>query len=1758
MACGTHLKALLKKNWILWKRSCCCSILEIVIPCLFILGLLGIRRLVDTEDIPKKSYVANELYDYSIPSFLNIANDPKQTPRVLSEEALHHERMLDIVRPFIRNCKTSERRNGALGLAPDNFITRELEKYFRPSLDVRFFKDNEDLNRYIESGEYGTDTNLYPFLCFCLVMKESENGNYRYHIRFNTTGPMDDVYDTSSIEGRTIALKVEDWDASKGYLDNGFIRLQTLVDNIILKKDTGKADALINVKTSSLPVPAFYQDDLPTYLQGSTNIYIVLPMILIFLRVIYRVLYEKERKIREGMKMMGMNDSSFYLSWIITYVIIFTVISIIEAILLRASIMKKSNGFIVWVWIWLFLMCLLFQALFVSVFFTRTKSGLIAGFLFFFLLYIINAIVGTNEVPDSTKVWASLSSHAAMAFSADSFLVAEARQGGITPETARIKINGYAVSTSIGFFILNIAFYGLSFIYLDQVFPNEFGRKKHPLFFLDCCLKRNKDKRAKITPQNEEADDMKNKKENVEEVDAGLKELELQNQCIAIRNLFKKYPNGKKAVNDLSLTMYNSQIFALLGHNGAGKTTTISMLTGMIDITSGSAKIGSYDVQTEMETIRKSLGVCPQHDILFGDLTVKEHLELFATFKGMNPKEIPDAVEKIIADLDFIEKKNYLSKNLSGGQKRKLSVGIAFIGGSKIILLDEPTSGMDTSARRHIWEILKNYKQDKIVILTTHFMDEADFLGDRIAIMGEGELKCCGSSVFLKNKFGVGYNLILVKAEMSHNPRIPEFINRHVPEARLLSDVSAEISFQLPLTAVSKFKNLFENLDKSLKDLGILSYGISITTLEEVFLKIAEGDIKKEAHDFQKEESLKAHKNEIDNFDLNSVRIRSPIKLFFIHFWALLLKKIQYYKRDKKGLMCEIMMPIIMITVGLGIMTIKFVIESPALEMLPNLYSTPLPTVYSGSADPNTMMALLEKMDSRIKLSYTSQSSAADWDNYLFDNRRSDQRGSYFIQEIDRNRQVYSYISLFNTTSPDSVSVFINRMNEAILKYATGNNQISLVAVNEPMPLTRTSKSIENTADGFIGAIIFVIALAFIPASLIVYIIKERQYNVKHQQMVSGVSLFAYWMSNFCVDIVKYLIPAIWGAVMCKAFSITSMIEDDNWGVTWLLFILYGFAVIPFTYLSSFLFNDYGAGQLASFFFNMIVGCIINIVMWVLRIIPSSRNFAKQFHFFLRICPSFSFGYGILNISNRSLYAAVEGYRVKKDAFDYDIAGYDLLYLGIFCVIYFILIFLVEKLLTVPSFNKIFSREDKIQYQPHPYDDDVAEEFKLMSRQGDEKEYTIKVQELRKVFVLNRNLSKVAVDRVSFGIKNGECFGLLGINGAGKTTTFKMLCGEVMPTSGKAYIVGYDLSSNIREARNYIGYCPQFDALLDNLTSREHLYLYAALKGIPANMRKELVEKKIDEMGLRQYADVISSTYSGGNKRKLSVAIAMLGNPPIVFLDEPSTGMDPHARRFMWDVISRISTLRKSSSVILTTHSMEEAEALSTKIAIMVNGEFKCLGSIQHIKNKFGKGYEIEVKTQVPSPVEIDSVLARLGMPRGSRVALTRIEELLGRLGAIHLNEEISPKGSGSSLFLELRKPLGLAVEMLAEYFIIQSEYGPRIMNFLRTQLGNFSIIEHFQNFYRFKLDTNISIGSVFGTFEENKNQLKISQYSVRQATIEQIFNMFATGQIKDLTPEEKEAVKLKAKKASISERPTSGGQKRGTQMEMVPDYEAK
>ena len=267
-------------------------------------------------------------------------------------------------------------------------------------------------------------------------------------------------------------------------------------------------------------------------------------------------------------------------------------------------------------------------------------------------------------------------------------------------------------------------------------------------------------------------------------------------------------------------------------------------------------------------------------------------------------------------------------------------------------------------------------------------------------------------------------------------------------------------------------------------------------------------------------------------------------------------------------------------------------------------------------------------------------------------------------------------------------------------------------------------------------------------------------------------------------------------------------------------------------------------------------------------------------------------------------------------------------------------------------------------------DPDVTEEAKRVAK-TDDKDLQIKVTNLRKVYLrgsgpCNPGKPLCAVENLSFGLQKGECFALLGVNGAGKSTTFKILTAEEEATSGSIKIQGMDMIKDFQKCRKLIGYCPQYNPLFDTLSVYENIDYFSRIKGIPYNCRYTLIESVIEQLGLQIHRNKCAGDLSGGNKRKLSVAIAIVGNPPIILLDEPSAGMDPEARRFMWEVVGRIAA-KKTSAVILTSHLMEEAEALSSKMGIMVKGGiFKCFGTSQHIKNKFGVGFEVEVKIKVP------------------------------------------------------------------------------------------------------------------------------------------------------------------------------------------------
>jgi ATP-binding cassette subfamily A (ABC1) protein 3 len=222
-------------------------------------------------------------------------------------------------------------------------------------------------------------------------------------------------------------------------------------------------------------------------------------------------------------------------------------------------------------------------------------------------------------------------------------------------------------------------------------------------------------------------------------------------------------------------------------------------------------------------------------------------------------------------------------------------------------------------------------------------------------------------------------------------------------------------------------------------------------------------------------------------------------------------------------------------------------------------------------------------------------------------------------------------------------------------------------------------------------------------------------------------------------------------------------------------------------------------------------------------------------------------------------------------------------------------------------------------------------------------------------------------------VKSGECFSLLGINGAGKTSTFNCLVGEEDVSGGSVYLAGININTMYKKPHllyDIAGYCPQFNCIDESLTVKQTLTLYARLVGIDEEQVSMAVMSYIVKFGLVMFVDTQAGSLSGGNKRKLCLAMAMIGQPKVIYIDEASAGVDPGSRRIMWKAIRSEGA---NSAVVITTHAMEEAEALSSKLGIMVAGKFKCLGTLQHIKNAYGQGFEIEIN------LDIEELLNEIG-----------------------------------------------------------------------------------------------------------------------------------------------------------------------------------
>ncbi|KAI8528925.1 hypothetical protein RHMOL_Rhmol12G0185900 [Rhododendron molle] len=415
-------------------------------------------------------------------------------------------------------------------------------------------------------------------------------------------------------------------------------------------------------------------------------------------------------------------------------------------------------------------------------------------------------------------------------------------------------------------------------IYFDNIFPNSAGVRKSVFYILNpgywtgkggnkvaeagiCSCTSSVPPPEDVTPDDEDVYEEENTVKQ-----AASEDVVDMNIAVQIRGLVKMYPRTTKigcckctkishyhALKGLWVNFLKDQLFCLLGPNGAGKTTAINCLTGITPVTAGDALIYGESVRSfiGMTNIRRIIGVCPQFDILWDALSAQEHLHLFANIKGLPPALIESVAQKSLAEVRLTEAAKITSGSYSGGMKRRLSVAIALIGDPKLVILDEPTTGMDPITRRHVWDIIENAKKGRAIILTTHSMEEADILSDRIGIMAKGRLRCIGTSIRLKSKFGTGFvaNISFSGAANGYPIRgDDEIVVNHMPVKHFFKDqlnvVPKEenksfLTYVIPHDREGLLTNFFAELQDREREFGIKDIQLGLTTLEEVFLNIA-------------------------------------------------------------------------------------------------------------------------------------------------------------------------------------------------------------------------------------------------------------------------------------------------------------------------------------------------------------------------------------------------------------------------------------------------------------------------------------------------------------------------------------------------------------------------------------------------------------------------------------------------------------------------------------------------------------------------------------------------------------------------------------------------------------------------------------------------------------------------------------------------------------------------------------------------------
>ncbi|KAF7403454.1 hypothetical protein HZH68_006248 [Vespula germanica] len=1427
----------------------------------------------------------------------------------------------------------------------------------------------------------------------------------------------------------------------------GFIQLQDAIDRAIIKVKSQKEQ---NWKTftQQMPYPCWKHVPFQTTLYESQGLQVCFFFALMMCvgSIVRHIVWERESRNSMVMSVMGLKPWRNTFAWYITsFIELSIVILCISLILLAGKILPRSNPMLVLILLFDYVFSIVTFCYMISTMFSSASLSAITTVVMFLLTYMPYIIVIAMEAVFGLgyKLLICLSMSTSFCYGCLYIVRKEVQGTGLTWKNMWEESSpGDPMSMALILFM----------IALDGCIYALIG------YFI-----------TKYTNSEDDSD---------------ISSLTVNEKQIGVRfdNVRKVYNTDMGeiiAVDDFTLKLCEGEVTSLLGRNGAGKTTIIKMLTGMVAPTNGEICLNGE------EGCKPDIGVCPQDNVLIGTLTPREHMIFYSKLKGQKDNvNMEKNVNDMLSSLELGRQEHEPVYRLSGGTKRRLCVALAFLGSPKLVILDEPGAGVDPAARRRIWRLIDQHRVGRTVLLSTHHLDEADMLSDTVVVMHKGKILCTGSPLTLKVNHGKGYrlnvsypptNMSSGSIENKSLETLRNIIEGIVPNCNINETSETEVIVTLPLQGKHGDNNDIGQVAKALEDnqklLGFMHFSLECDTLERVFLDLcARADNNSMLNgtnlnnaDKVNHIGLSMSNDGIDLIDLEP----SPKPTAFRQVKALLKKRLWHFAKDWRSPLATLILPTVFVAVAMGFSLIRPPSEDePPLALNPRLYDIHPTYFYSidNSNDPFLQHVSLQLHD-RFGDDYAGAWQTLPNDTgtcECVDGQQTCQGVSQAVEGllqtlpgrptldwivsthqeyIERRYGGWSlshwkddplFVVWYNNKGHHSMPSYLNALNEAILRASGVNGH--LTTLNHPLKLSRDQLNrttlLQRVADVGI-ALVLLIAFNLVGAQGTKELVRERLSEEKRILYLAGVHPVTYWTAALIWDFLIFGCSICLAVVVFEIFGLSTYVSKDNLAGVCLLLFLFAWAAIPFSHLAEKAFDDSSLSNMVLFCVNTFIGVSSLATILVIDILGKTQAAADArnvLHRILMIFPQYVLGDALVELSKNDITAEL----LKKFHMDtyksplgWDLLGVHYIFLVIIGALLFLINLIIECRL-LPNFRK-----QNVNYEVVEEDEDVINE-RTRIESGMAHEDVLKTIRLRKEYrsVYGTN---VAVQNLSFGVQPGKCFGLLGVNGAGKSTTFKMLTTEIIATAGRIVLKEEDIGSGPL-CNGEVGYCPQTEALDGFLTPHQCLTIHAEICGLK-NVSK-VVESTLQKLDLLKYAHQRVNSLSGGNKRKLCTAVAVMAPVSVILMDEPTSGMDPATKDLVGCVVKHVT--KNHSSVILTSHSVADCESLCTRVGILAKAGLRCIGTPQHLKHKFGEGYVVFLRFSKPTLV---SDLRRAIANHLPQAVVSSRQATAARL--------LVPKSEEMALSNSIAKVKMLAEELKAtDYTFSQSSLDQVLVNF--------------------------------------------------------------------------------------------------------------